>query len=77
MSFRRGFPDYHFPKVTSEITKDSDISNDLMKAVKKGDVPFRTEIEYILQYSVNHGISMDIINEVGHNYKYGAEKYEN
>ena len=47
-----------------------------MKAMKKGDLPFSSEIEYILQYSQNHGLTMDIITEVGHNYKYGAQKYE-
>ena len=32
-------------------------------------------MEYVFQYSLNHEISMDLINEIGHNYKYGAEKY--
>ena len=50
--------------------------DELSLSVAKGDLTFEVEKQYVFEMGQNYSVSMEIINAVGHNYKYGANSYD-
>lgn len=71
------YPGYTFPPVLVRLIQDSDIKQQLIKNHKYAkQVDFDFEKDYIFQLSSNYQITMDQINAIGHNYRYGATTYQ-
>ena len=57
------------------MTEDWDV-DDLAVSVRKGEVSFMSEKEYVYEMAQNYSIAVETINAVGHNYKYEATSYD-
>ena len=68
--------EFHSSHCSIAYIKDAEITDEILKSEKCKSPTFTSEMEYVFQFSLNYGIPMERINEVGHNYRYGAVKYD-